>query len=259
MRNPAHECALDCARAQALLCVRLAESVMHPIWKTRERLAKVIARGEVLQTSMRQGLAVVDDASLTAWRMNASTVISQLVSEKHSYQQQFERLGRDRKLGSFRLLECTLGVLVGLRDDFDSGALSDLRKLARTEMLIDFLDRADDLFARGYYGAAVVIAGEILEYHLLRLGELHGCDADSGSGITAQSTELMKAGAYASATHERVRGWAEVAERAREGALTNKSEAEDLLRGLPRFLDDNPAHTKTPRIADERTEGLDEP
>ena len=240
-------------------CFVSARRLMHPIWKTRERLAKVIARGEVLQTAMRQGLAVVDDASLTAWRMNASTVISQLVSEKHSYQQQFERLGRDRKLGSFRLLECTLGVLVGLRDDFDSGALSDLRKLARTEMLIDFLDRADDLFARGYYSAAVVIAGEILEYHLQRLAELHGCDADAGSGIAAQSSELMKAGAYASATHERVRGWAEVAERAREGAVPNKSEAEDLLRGLPRFLDDNPAHTKTPRIEDERTEGLDEP
>jgi hypothetical protein len=234
---------------------------MHPIWKTRERLAKVIARGEMLQTSMRQGLAVVDDASLTAWRMNAATVVSQLVSEKHSYQQQFERLGRDRKLGSYRLLECTLGVLVGLRDDFDSGALSDLRKLARTEMLIDFLDRADSLFARGYHGAAVIIAGEILEYYLLRLSELHGCDADTnaGSDLATLSRELAKVGAYSAATSERVRGWADVAERAREGASPTKSEAEDLLRGLPRFLDDNPAHTKTPRIEDERTEGLDEP
>ncbi|HWE27857.1 MAG TPA: hypothetical protein VHB97_07635, partial [Polyangia bacterium] len=52
-------------------CFVFNTTAMHPIWKTRERLAKVIARGEVLQTSMRQGLAVVDDASLTAWRMNA--------------------------------------------------------------------------------------------------------------------------------------------------------------------------------------------
>src|ERR1700761_455392 len=145
---------------------------MPAILNTRERLAKVIARGQSLQTEMRTGQALVDDASITAWRMNAATVISQLVSEKHSYQQQFERLGRDRRLGSFRLLECTLGVLLGLRDDFDTGGLSDLRKLARTELLIDFLDRADDLFARGYHAAAVVMAGEILEYYLQRLAEL---------------------------------------------------------------------------------------
>jgi hypothetical protein len=217
---------------------------MSPLISTRERLGRIIARGEVLRAALQNGHGVSDEAPVLAWRLNAVTVVAHLVSQQHHYRRELARIAHDRGSGAARALELTLGVLYGLRDDLESGALSDVRGLLRAEVLLDLLDRAEDHYERGYNEAATLLLVTILEDQLRSLSRLN--DLATQRSLELMSKELCRIGVYDTATHAAVQRWSDLGQRiVQHVGPAQRSEVAELLDGLARFLDEHPALRKT--------------
>ncbi len=209
----------------------------------RERLERVSAQGRQLLEALRAG-EQLDDAAVITWRLNAVSVVSQLVSAKHHYRRELGRIAEERFLAPGRALEHTLGVLDGLRHDVDSGALDDMRGRVRGEVLFDLLDRAEDHYERGYADAAAILLMTILEDRLRSLATIN--DVPLSRSLEQLSAQLCRAGVYDRAQHEAVQRWNELGQGVvqRSGGA-ERAEVAAMLDGLARFLDENPAVRKT--------------
>ena len=215
---------------------------MNALNRTRERLARILSRGELLLASLRQ--SECDEATLLAWRLNAVTVVAHIVSDKHHYRRELGRIAAERLAAPARSLELTLGVLRGLRDDLESGALSDVRGQLRGELMIDLLDRAEDHYERGYIEAAAILLVTILDAQLRALSQLN--DISTARALDVMSAQLCKAGVYDAAMHHNVQRWSDYGQRLIQRACeAQRAEVAELLDGVARFLDEHPAIAKT--------------
>jgi len=69
---------------------------------------------------------------------------------------------------SYRL-ECLIGVIRALREDYKAGALAPIQELIRAEVFDDFLEMGEHLLDQGYKDPAAVVSGSVLEQHLRKL------------------------------------------------------------------------------------------
>ena len=72
------------------------------------------------------------------------------------------------------LIATVLGVLQSLRDSVNSGYLTSLESRLRANVHDDFLTQANELLNARYHVAAMVLAGGVLENHLLKLATGRG-------------------------------------------------------------------------------------
>jgi hypothetical protein len=89
------------------------------------------------------------------------------------------------------LIATVLGVLQSLRDAVEDGLLTTLESRLRANVHDDFLTQANDLVTAGYHIAAMVIAGGVLENHLLKLVMSRGLRRH-GSGSLSKYNDLLK-------------------------------------------------------------------
>jgi hypothetical protein len=217
---------------------------MSPLLSTRERLGRIIGRGEVLLASLHNGDGLSDEATVLAWRLTAVTVVAHLVSQQHHYRRELARIAHECSSGPERSLELTLGVLHGLRDDIESGALTDVRGHLRAEVLLDLLDRAEDHYERGYHEAAALLLFTILEDQLRSLARLN--DLPTERSLDVMSHKLCQLGVYDADTHRAVQRWNELGQRLiQHVSPAQRAEVAELLDGVARFLDEHPALRKT--------------
>lgn len=217
---------------------------MKLLSQARDRLARVIARGETLATSLRQGHGS-DESTLLAWRLTAVTIVAHLVPEHHHYRRELGRIAEEREARPERALDFTLGVLRGLSDDLESGALGDVRGQLRRQVLRDLLDRAEDHYERGYAEAAAVLLVTILEDRLRSLCALN--DVKPRRSLDEMAAELHAAGLLTAATLQQIGRWAELAQSViQRSGPPARADVAAFLDGVARFLDDHPAADKTP-------------
>jgi hypothetical protein len=222
--------------------------------RARERLAALIARGEALQAAARSGGAPAE-AAVGALRVNAASIVGQLAENEPQYRIACDRLVRERSPSPERALDAILGMLIGLRDDLDGGHLGSLRERVRAQLCVELLDRADDWRARGFFDAAVLLAGEVARAHLAQLCAHHGLSARA-TGLRGLGADLVRVGGLAADATERLRGWDELVDRAAHRGGVAKAEAAELIRSVARFVDDT---ERTAPFADATDPGEHEP
>ena len=69
---------------------------------------------------------------------------------------------------SYRL-DCLMGVVEALRQDYKAGALAPIQELIRAEVFDDFLEMGEHLLDQGYKDPAAVVIGGVLEQHIRKL------------------------------------------------------------------------------------------
>lgn len=157
---------------------------------------------------------------------------------------------RDKK-AKRREASAIVGILTGLKSDYEAGLLDNLQEMIEANVASDYMGQAEELLAEGIAGQydhvpAAVLTGAVLEDALRRL-----CTRQSppipvvkadGSPKTLDPliTDLQKAGLYNKAKADLLRSWSKIRNYAAHGEFANfnRSEVEAMIAGIKNFLAD---------------------
>ena len=133
-----------------------------------------------------------------------------------------------------------IGVIKAIKSDFENGYLLDTRTLIEAEVFDDFLEQAEQLFNKGYYQPAAVIAGCVLEDGLRKLCKKNSVALPAKATIDPINVELAKAGIYNKLQQKKVTALADLRNKAAHGEWNEftKKDVEDMIRDVRRFMED---------------------
>jgi hypothetical protein len=132
------------------------------------------------------------------------------------------------------------GILNAARDDYVNGYLFDLRRLVEGEIFDDFLEQAEHLLSSGYYQAAAVVAGCVMEDGLRKLCAKRGIAVASKPKLDVMNADLAKAGVYSKLVQKRVTALADLRNKAAHGEWASfvKEDVVEMLPAVRRFMED---------------------
>jgi hypothetical protein len=134
-----------------------------------------------------------------------------------------------------------------LRADYAAGAITTVQELLHAELFDDFLAMAENLVGEGYYVAAAVLAGTVLEKHAHKLAvkigvSLHD-DQDRQKSMETLGIELRKAQAISEPERKILQAWYGQRTEAAHGRPENvvEQEVRSMIPGIRDFMVRHPA------------------
>jgi hypothetical protein len=179
----------------------------------------------------------IDHDALLAWRVKAKNIIIQVCGENSQHFIEFTKSEKVGGLGDgqYNALKRTRAVLSAAKDDFEGGYLTSIKSLVQAEVFDSELEQAEELLANGYYVAAAVISGVVLETGLREL-----CDRNSipHGKLDKMNADLAKIGVYSKLQQKRITALADIRNNAAHGKPTEFT-AEDvssMIKEVEKFL-----------------------
>ena len=223
---------------------------MTPKAEVLQQIDALIPTGKELDASYRMGemgsyFSEEPEERFRAFVTSALATIVRVAGDDSQYYNSLphDRLDTQIAVAGYdkSLIATVLGVLQSLRDSVDSGYLTSLESRLRANVHDDFLTQANDLLNAGYHVAAIVLAGGVLEDHLLKLVTLRGLTWN-GSGSLSKYNDLLKDAVYAQPVWRRIQSIADVRNDAAHGNTTvvKVDDVKDALNYIPRILTDYP-------------------
>ncbi len=217
--------------------------------KIVERLDELIEKGKkVLKTyhcgsgSSDYGSWVGDDTVDSAlsyeWGIICLNLLNRVFGKDSIHFQQFEKF--IPRLTLYDSSVKAFGILLAAKDDYENGYLFDTRALIEAEVFDEFLEQAEELFKKGYYQPAAVIAGCVLEDGLRKLCDRNSIALPAKATIDPMNVELAKAGIYNKLVQKKITALADLRNKAAHGEWTEFTEkdVEDMIRDVRRFMED---------------------
>jgi uncharacterized protein (UPF0332 family) len=211
--------------------------------KVLQRLNKLISESdEVVLTNTKSGAIggrnFVDLEKSQEWGMLCLNIISRVFGAKSIYFQQFETAFRDIIFTDN--VKMARGILKAAKDDYEGGYLFDTRVLIEAEVFDEFLEQAEELFKKGYYQAAAVISGCVLEDGLRKLCDRNSITLPAKATIDPMNVELAKAGIYTKLVQKKITHLADLRNKAAHGEWSEftKEDVGDMIRDVRRFMED---------------------
>jgi hypothetical protein len=126
------------------------------------------------------------------------------------------------------------GVLLSAKDDFDSGAIFDIRRLIEAEVFDDFLEQAEHLLQVGYFQPAAVVIGSVLEDGVRKLCQANDIPASEKPKLDWMNSELAKKAVYSKLIQKRITAIADLRNSAAHGKWDefDSSDVEAMLRDV---------------------------
>lgn len=144
-----------------------------------------------------------------------------------------------------------LGILTGLKKDYESGMLINLAQMIEANVTADYLEQAERLLSankKGEYNhvPAAVLAGAVLEDSLRRLcnRQMPPIPVTKPGGspkmLNALIDDLKNAGFINELKAKQLRSWADIRNAAAHGHFDEftRSDTEQMLTGVHNFLSD---------------------
>jgi hypothetical protein len=176
---------------------------------------------------------------LLAWKVKVKNFLSQICGEKSQYFKQFEE-NESSLLGSNHIetFLCLKTIFIAAKEDFEGGYFLSIVKLTQAEVFDSELEQAKALFDGGYYVAAAVIAGTVLETSLRQMCDENNIEHGS---LNRMNDDLAKSGAYNVLIKKRVTVWADIRNSAAHGKPDNfkQEDVDTMIRNVNSFLVDH--------------------
>ena len=214
--------------------------------KITEKFKALLAEGkQILQRAGWDGreyhVSHPDDVSYVRFRTEALNLVKRSCGEQSDHYRELKRLAEDKStaLNSYYFKEC-YGALEAASRDYEGGMLFEIRSLVTAEVLDDFLEQAEHLFAQGFHTPAASLTGAVLEDALRKLSEAKGIPVPEKTSIDKLNAELAKAGVYDKLVLKRITAIADVRNNADHGHFDKfkKEDVEDMLKWVRRFSAD---------------------
>ena len=206
--------------------------------KITEKFKALLAEGQqILQRAGWDGqkyhTSHPDAVSYVRFRTEALNLIKRSCGEQSDHYRELKRLAEDKNtsLNSYYFKEC-YGALEAASRDYEGGMLFEIRSMVTAEVLEDFLEQAEHLFAQGFHIPAASLAGAVLEDALRKLSEAKGLPVPEKTTIDKLNTELAKVGVYDKLVLKRITGIADIRNNADHGHFDKfkKEDVEDMLK-----------------------------
>jgi HEPN domain len=176
------------------------------------------------------------------WRMNSLQILKQLFGDQsHHYVSEFDRSSKFAgSKGDYEYLETSIAILKAAKDDYENGYLFDTRTLIEAEIFDDLLEQSEHLLSQGYFQAAAVIAGCVLEDTLRKLCDKNNITFPKKPTIEPMNVELAKKGIYNQFIKDKVSSIGKLRNHAAHGEWTEfaQKDVEDMIRNVRRFMED---------------------
>lgn len=173
---------------------------------------RTTSRSNILQGGTNEN---VDSEQFLAWCVKAKNL---LVSACGQDSEHYKAFGEAEKYsswsGNLKIFLQTRSVFGAAKEDFEGGYLASVRNLVQAEVFDTELEQAKELLSAGYYPAAAVIAGVVLETTLRQLVWAHGIPPGK---LDKMNADLAKAGQYNSLVQKRVTSLAAIRNSAAHG------------------------------------------
>ncbi|MEO8606669.1 MAG: DUF4145 domain-containing protein [Chloroflexota bacterium] len=144
-----------------------------------------------------------------------------------------------------------VGIILGLKDDYESGMLDGLVEMIEANVAADYLGQAEQLLKEGQPGKydhvpASVLTGAILEDALHRLCQRQNPPIPLVNAKGEPKTlnplidDLKKANVFNELKAKQLRSWADIRNAAAHGEFVkfNRQDVEQMLLGVQNFLAD---------------------
>lgn len=173
---------------------------------------------------------------------SVEAAIQRVAPDYSPYKVRAQEILTDVFKGDDYKLECLIGIVEALRDDYESGALTPVRDLIRAEVFEDFLDMAQHLLDSGYKDPAAVLVGGVLEGELRKLATRASIAMTGSDGRPSKAeflnSSLMSRNVYNKLDQKSVTSWLDLRNKSAHGHYGEYSadQVRVMLMGVRDFI-----------------------
>lgn len=181
---------------------------------------------------------VIDSESFLEWKIKTKNLLSKCAGRDSEHYEAFLEAEKPLSLESeYDQLKRVRAAFKAAKEDYEGGYMSSYRKLAQAEVFDNELDQAKELCESGYYQAAAVIAGTILETTLKTI-----CiEKDMPTGkLDKMNADLAKENLYNKLTQKRITALADIRNSAAHGNNSNytSNDVVQMISDVERIITD---------------------
>ena len=219
------------------LLMTLKEVFKQRFEELEEQASQFESSKKVLRTEIIGGTNEVDSNLLLSWKVKVKNLLSKVCGEDSQHFKQFEREEESGYYTTYGIFKAFKAVFLAAKEDFDGGYLSSIKTLVQAEVFDSELEQANELFSSGYYTAAAVIAGVVLETALRELCDRSGIPHGK---LDKMNSDLAKAGVYNKLNQKRITAIADIRNSAAHGKQNEFTvqDVSDMIKDVSRFLAD---------------------
>lgn len=181
----------------------------------------------------------VDVQLANQWFTSSLSLISRVFGESSIHFQSLNKQFKDYP--KWPNVDQAFGVLLSAKDDYEKEALFDVKQLIEADLFDEFIEQAEHLFDVGYFQAAAVIAGSVLEDALRKLCIKNEIELPNKPKMDWMNSQLAKVGVYNKLTQKKVTSLADLRNNAAHGNWDTfeKTDVEEMLRNIRDFMERN--------------------
>jgi hypothetical protein len=201
-----------------------------------EQSERVISTHKTSHSEMFGRSDNVDADVFLEWRVKVKNLIIKAGGDNSEHYKEFVKAEDDSSWsGSLTKFKALKAVFTATQEDFEGGYLSSYKTIVQAEVFDSELDQACELLKNGYYVAAAVIAGTVLETALREL-----CDRENieYSKLDKMNSDLTKSGIYNKIVQKQITAFAGIRNGAAHGSNNEftVADVEHMLSGIEQFL-----------------------
>jgi len=172
-----------------------------------EHLSTLITQAETILTSRKaiHGIGfddVVDLEPAQQWVTQCQNILDRAFGKDSAHYERFMKCIEEDV--TYHPVLKGVGVMKAAKADLEQGHLFRVRQLVEADVFDDMLEQAKHLLETGYYQAAVVVAGAVLEDTLRKLCQRNDLALVNRPKLDGMNAVLAKAGVYSMLTQKRV-------------------------------------------------------
>ncbi|MDZ7919854.1 DUF4145 domain-containing protein [Rhodoferax sp.] len=203
-----------------------------------EQLALVEATKSKKHSEFSGSYETVDDELLLNWCAKARNLLSGACGKESEH---FLAFVEEEKPKAYLHNDYTTkrvkAVFLAAKEDFEGGYLASVRQLVQAELFSSELEQAKELQTSGFYMAAAVVAGVVLETTLRDLCSQMGLPI---AKLDKMNADLAKAGRYNLLVQKRITALAGLRNSAAHGNASEftKDDVSSMISEVERFVAD---------------------
>lgn len=180
----------------------------------------------------------VDYAGSQEWATSSADMLRRTFGHDSEYYQGFKEAFKYP--GYYSDLARGMAIVKAAANDYSKGYLLETAALVRAEVFSDLLEQSEHLLEEGYYQAAAVLAGGILEDSLRKLCQRNAIAISANPKLDSMNSELAKKGVYSVLVQKRVTLLADIRNKAAHGQWSefNKTDVATMVSQVRNFVTD---------------------
>lgn len=201
-----------------------------------EEEMKGVAATQKMESDGYTSYRSVDQDMALKWKVKVKNLLVKICgteSEQYkSFTQEENTLVWSDNVAKFNALKA---IFLATKEDFEAGYISSYKTMVQAEVFDTELEQANELLKGGYYVAAAIIAGVVLETTLREL-----CDREKieHGKMDKMNADLAKANIYNKIVQKQITTYAGIRNSAAHGIQNEfaKNDVEQMIVGIENFL-----------------------